>query len=204
MRARAIKQAGATEQGRSLTCRAHEGTRWSTRSLVTPRTLNGARKTSGLRRFMGRKSTKAFLMALPLIVLIALLVLYPALYSLHLATLNKSMERFVGLRKIPVPVQARNVLDGGEAVLHLRHHGGHLQSADRLHRRAFRAQHSGQGPAQVARHAAGAVGDPAGHEHARMAVAVRSVLQRVQLGPGAVRDRADRRGPATPTGRASR
>ena len=46
---------------------------------------------------MQRKSTMAFLMALPLIVLIALLVIYPALYSLHLATLNKSMERFVGL-----------------------------------------------------------------------------------------------------------
>ena len=45
---------------------------------------------------MQRKSTIAFLMALPLILLIALLVLYPALYSLHLATLNKSMERFVG------------------------------------------------------------------------------------------------------------
>jgi len=46
---------------------------------------------------MQRKSTVAFFMALPLILLIALLVLYPALYSLHLATLNKSMERFVGL-----------------------------------------------------------------------------------------------------------
>jgi multiple sugar transport system permease protein len=33
---------------------------------------------------------------LPLILLIAILVLYPALYSLHLATLNKSMQRFVG------------------------------------------------------------------------------------------------------------
>ncbi len=35
-------------------------------------------------------------MALPLILIIVLLVLYPALYSLHLATLNKGMERFVG------------------------------------------------------------------------------------------------------------
>src|SRR5256885_8551031 len=61
------------------------------------RTLNGARKKSGLRRHMERKSTKAFLMALPLIVLLSTMVLYPALYSLHLATLNKSMERFVGL-----------------------------------------------------------------------------------------------------------
>ncbi|HJU29804.1 MAG TPA: sugar ABC transporter permease [Hyphomicrobiaceae bacterium] len=54
------------------------------------------RPRSGLRRAMQRKSTIAFLMALPLILLISLLVLYPALYSIHLATLNKSMERFVG------------------------------------------------------------------------------------------------------------
>src|SRR5678810_474105 len=54
------------------------------------------RKRSSLRKAMQRKSTIAFLMALPLILLIVLLVLYPALYSIHLATLNKSMERFVG------------------------------------------------------------------------------------------------------------
>jgi multiple sugar transport system permease protein len=56
-----------------------------------------ARKRSGLRRAMQRKSTIAFFMALPLILLITLLVLYPALYSVHLATLNKSMQRFVGI-----------------------------------------------------------------------------------------------------------
>src|ERR1043165_9957313 len=55
------------------------------------------RKRTGLRKAMQRKSTIAFLMALPLILLIVLLVLYPAFYSVHLATLNKSMERFVGL-----------------------------------------------------------------------------------------------------------
>src|SRR5947199_1673105 len=56
-----------------------------------------ARKRSGLRRHMQRKSSIAFFMALPLILLITLLVLYPALYSVHLATLNKSMQRFVGI-----------------------------------------------------------------------------------------------------------
>ncbi|HTP96020.1 MAG TPA: sugar ABC transporter permease, partial [Burkholderiales bacterium] len=50
-----------------------------------------------MRAFARRKSTIAFLLALPLILIIALLVVYPALYSLHLATLNKSMQRFVGL-----------------------------------------------------------------------------------------------------------
>ena len=54
-------------------------------------------KRGGLRRFYRRKSTIAFLMAAPLIILIAALVVYPAFYSLHLATLNKSMEHFVGL-----------------------------------------------------------------------------------------------------------
>ena len=54
------------------------------------------RRRSG-RRLARHRSTIAFLMALPLIALIAALVIYPALYSLHLATLNKSMERFVGL-----------------------------------------------------------------------------------------------------------
>ena len=56
----------------------------------------GLRRRAALRRVMQRRSTIAFLMTLPLILLIALLVLYPALYSMHLATLNKSMERFVG------------------------------------------------------------------------------------------------------------
>ncbi len=36
-------------------------------------------------------------MTLPLIVIIGALVLYPALYSIHLAMLNKSMQHFVGL-----------------------------------------------------------------------------------------------------------
>src|SRR5712675_255426 len=60
-------------------------------------TTQPVRKRSSLRNAMKRKSTAAFLMTLPLIILIALLVIYPAFYSLHLATLNKSMQRFVGL-----------------------------------------------------------------------------------------------------------
>jgi len=50
-----------------------------------------------MRKFLRRKSTIAFAMALPLVVVITSLVIYPALYSIYLATLNKSMERFVGL-----------------------------------------------------------------------------------------------------------
>src|ERR1700689_171434 len=54
------------------------------------------RKRSSLRATLKRKSTAAFLMTLPLILLIGIMVIYPAFYSLHLATLNKSMQRFVG------------------------------------------------------------------------------------------------------------
>ena len=53
-------------------------------------------KRSSLRNALRHKSTVAFLMALPLILLIAVLVIYPALYAIHLATLNKAMTKFVG------------------------------------------------------------------------------------------------------------
>jgi multiple sugar transport system permease protein len=51
---------------------------------------------SSLRKLMQRKSTVAFLMALPLIVLLVTLVAYPAGYAIWLSMLNKSMARFVG------------------------------------------------------------------------------------------------------------
>jgi multiple sugar transport system permease protein len=49
------------------------------------------------RKFLRRKSTIAFLMTLPLILIIGSLVVYPAFYAFYLSMLNKSMERFVGL-----------------------------------------------------------------------------------------------------------
>src|SRR3954467_7103290 len=63
-----------------------------------PRVTQRARpnRRGSLRTMLKRKSTAAFLVTLPLILLIALFVLYPAFYSIHLATLNKSMQRFVG------------------------------------------------------------------------------------------------------------
>jgi len=63
-------------------------------SLAAP---SPAGRSMTMRKFVRRRSTIAFVMALPLILLIALLVVYPALFSMYLATLNKSMERFVGL-----------------------------------------------------------------------------------------------------------
>jgi multiple sugar transport system permease protein len=58
------------------------------------RTKAGSR--SSLRKWAQRKSTIAFFMALPLILLISVLVIYPAFFSMHLATLNKPMTKFVG------------------------------------------------------------------------------------------------------------
>ncbi|MBN9536029.1 MAG: ABC transporter permease [Alphaproteobacteria bacterium 65-37] len=57
--------------------------------------LEGNRR-GGLHRLMQRKSTIAFLMALPLIVLLGVLVAYPAGYAVWLSMLNKSMTKFVG------------------------------------------------------------------------------------------------------------
>jgi multiple sugar transport system permease protein len=46
---------------------------------------------------MQRKSTIAFLMALPLFTLIIMLVAYPAGYAIYLSMLDRSMTKFVGL-----------------------------------------------------------------------------------------------------------
>ncbi len=62
--------------------------------------LQGARAASakfGFQRFMRRRSTIAFLMCLPLILIIVCLVVYPAFYSIWLSMLNKSQTRFIGL-----------------------------------------------------------------------------------------------------------
>src|SRR5947199_2837403 len=52
---------------------------------------------AAMRQWMRRRSTIAVLMCLPLIVIVAGLIVYPALYSIFLATLNKAQTRFNGL-----------------------------------------------------------------------------------------------------------
>jgi multiple sugar transport system permease protein len=59
--------------------------------------LPAVRARTRVGRLWRRKSTIAFAMALPLLLIVTLLVLYPSLYAFYLAMLNKSMERFVGL-----------------------------------------------------------------------------------------------------------
>jgi multiple sugar transport system permease protein len=50
-----------------------------------------------LRLFLRRRSTIAFLMCLPLILIVGCLIIYPALYSIYLSMLNKTQTRFIGL-----------------------------------------------------------------------------------------------------------
>ncbi|CAH2599145.1 Sugar ABC transporter permease [Rhodovastum atsumiense] len=54
-------------------------------------------RQSGLHGLMRRRSTIALLMCLPLLAVILGLVLYPAVFSMWLAMLNKRMTKFVGL-----------------------------------------------------------------------------------------------------------
>jgi multiple sugar transport system permease protein len=52
---------------------------------------------TSLHRLMRRRSTIAFVMCVPLIAIVGGLILYPALYSMYLSTLNKGQTRFIGL-----------------------------------------------------------------------------------------------------------
>ena len=54
-------------------------------------------RVSSIKRFARRRSTIAFLMCLPLIIIVGGLVIYPALYSIHLSMLNKAQTKFIGL-----------------------------------------------------------------------------------------------------------
>jgi multiple sugar transport system permease protein len=63
---------------------------------IMPGRANPARPGS-MRRFARKRSTIAFLLCLPLMLLIAGLVIYPALYAIYLAMQNKHMTKFVGL-----------------------------------------------------------------------------------------------------------
>jgi multiple sugar transport system permease protein len=53
-------------------------------------------RPNALRRMARRNSTVAFLLTLPLILLILGLVVYPFLYAIYLSTMNRRMTRFIG------------------------------------------------------------------------------------------------------------
>ena len=65
-------------------------------AVAPPNRLATSARRSSLQKLMRRKSSIAFLMTLPLILVIGIMVIYPAGYAILLAMLNKSMERFVG------------------------------------------------------------------------------------------------------------
>ncbi len=52
---------------------------------------------SGLHRLLHKRSTIAVLMCLPLILIVVCLILYPAVYAMYLATLNRTQTKFLGL-----------------------------------------------------------------------------------------------------------
>ena len=60
------------------------------------RRVTRKRRPMTVERFFQRKSTIAFMMSAPLLIIIGSLVLYPAGYAIYLAMLNKGMEHFVG------------------------------------------------------------------------------------------------------------
>ena len=60
----------------------------------------GAERRMTMQKFMRRRSTTAFFLTLPLIVLIAALVVYPAIYAVYLSMLDRTMSHFTGLRNI--------------------------------------------------------------------------------------------------------
>ena len=66
-------------------------------ALREPAVPTRTTRPSGLRVYMQRKSTIAFFMALPLILIIACWWFIRRSIRIHLATLNKSMQHFVGL-----------------------------------------------------------------------------------------------------------
>ncbi|MDE2517482.1 MAG: sugar ABC transporter permease, partial [Rhodospirillales bacterium] len=55
------------------------------------------RPHGSMQRLLRKRSTIAFVMCLPLLLLIASLVIYPAIYAVYLSMLNKKMTSFVGL-----------------------------------------------------------------------------------------------------------
>ena len=56
-----------------------------------------APERSSMQALLRRKSTIAFIMTIPLLIIILGLVVWPSLYSIYLSMLNKRMTKFVGI-----------------------------------------------------------------------------------------------------------
>jgi multiple sugar transport system permease protein len=66
-------------------------------AAVPARFGGSAARPGSLHRLVRRRSTVAFVMCLPLILLIVGLVVYPAIYAIYLSMMNKHMTKFIGL-----------------------------------------------------------------------------------------------------------
>ncbi len=63
---------------------------------ITADLMPGERRRMTMQVFMRRRSTIALIMCLPLLILIAGLVVYPAIYAIYLSMMNKRMTSFIG------------------------------------------------------------------------------------------------------------
>ncbi len=66
----------------------------------------GSVANSSFRRFARRRSTIAFLMTLPLILVIGGLVAWPAGYAIYLSMLNRRMTQFIGLTNFEILLES--------------------------------------------------------------------------------------------------
>ncbi|HUK00609.1 MAG TPA: sugar ABC transporter permease [Stellaceae bacterium] len=67
------------------------------RTLVPGNTAAAIGRPGSLYRMSRQRSTVAFLFALPLLVVIGGLIVYPGIYAVYLSTLNTRMTKFIGL-----------------------------------------------------------------------------------------------------------
>jgi multiple sugar transport system permease protein len=68
--------------------------------IAAPAPAIAAGRRMTMQKLMRRRSTTALALALPLILLICGLVIYPALFAIYLSMLDRTMEHFTGLRNI--------------------------------------------------------------------------------------------------------
>ena len=91
--------------------------------VMTP-AMAGRRRASTMKRFAQRRSTIAFLLCLPLILLIAAFVIYPAFYAIYLSMLNKKMTAVRRAGQFRVPAEAQHLPAGHFPELPVRGHRG--------------------------------------------------------------------------------
>ena len=74
----------------------------STASVIAARPADAPARPGAMKRFARRRSTIAFLMTLPLILVIGGLVVSPAGYAIYLSMLNRRQTAFIGLENFDI------------------------------------------------------------------------------------------------------